>query len=144
MNENGVILQTLWVSDCYFGRKTTEDYIRYYKTLDNEVKIALNGSETCNKTLIFDVPCILTDLQETILKIGKTNIYPNPTNDFVNLNIDPCISERDYKIYNTNGQLVLSGKVKPNAPFIDLDVKSMNNGTYILVHNRKSYKFIKK
>jgi len=61
-------------------------------------------------------------------------IYPNPAQDFINLET----SGKEFKIYNINGKIVLSG--------IDngkIDISSLDSGLYLVLANDKYYKFVK-
>lgn len=63
-------------------------------------------------------------------ELSKTQIkaFPNPTDGSIELtNIE---SEQEYKIVNTNGQVVLSGIVDPNASTIVLE--SVQSGLYFI------------
>lgn len=63
-------------------------------------------------------------------ELSKTQIkaFPNPTDGSIELtNIE---SEQEYKIVNTNGQVILSGIVDPNASIIVLE--SVQSGLYFI------------
>lgn len=142
VNEDGDIIQTLWTSDCYFGRHYMEDYITYYQTLNKEVKIILNGSETCNKILVYAVPGHLTDIQKETLGIKSSSIFPNPAKNYIHLNIPKSTLVTNYRIFDFSGGTVDSGFVNPNTEELKINISSLPTGTYILEHENNRYKFI--
>ncbi|MDG1332548.1 MAG: choice-of-anchor B family protein [Crocinitomicaceae bacterium] len=74
-------------------------------------------------------------------ELSKTEIkaFPNPTNGTIELtNIE---SEQDYRILNTNGQVILDGSVGPNASEIILD--SVESGLYFIHVSNQIVKIFK-
>lgn len=57
------------------------------------------------------------------------HIYPNPAQDF--LQVSGAGLGNRYRIYNQNGQLVLSGKISQNEEKID--VSKLNSGLFLLM-----------
>jgi hypothetical protein len=68
-------------------------------------------------------------------KVGL-NIFPNPTTDFLNLNI----SNTNFVIFNTNGQLVKQGFLNDTR----IDVMDLPTGYYIIKVNNENKTFIKR
>ena len=59
------------------------------------------------------------------------NIFPNPGNDKINLEINNQISQKlNYKIFNSKGQVVGSGKIKSNKQ--EIDISGFTRGVYVL------------
>jgi len=58
---------------------------------------------------------------------SKINIYPNPAAGGV-INIQSCLSDEFYRIYNSLGQLVQEGKTEPT-----IDVSKLQEGLYYFV-----------
>lgn len=74
-------------------------------------------------------------------ELSKTEIkaFPNPTNGTVQLtNIE---SEQEYRILNTNGQVILEGTVDPNSTEIVLD--SVESGLYFIHVSNQIVKIFK-
>lgn len=57
------------------------------------------------------------------------NVYPNPVNDFVNIN-NPLIGKADLKVYNAQGQLVFESAFENSAK---VDVSNFSSGLYTIV-----------
>ena len=58
---------------------------------------------------------------------NNLSIYPNPTRNQVNIQID---RNADYKIYNINGQLLIKGNVSQGNN--TLDIKKLSQGVYFI------------
>ena len=75
---------------------------------------------------------------ENTFSKNKTEVYPNPTTDFIRLtNLQ---SKVHYKINNLNGQLILAGEYDNKG----IDVRELPAGIYILNYDQQSIKFLKK
>lgn len=78
--------------------------------------------------------------------INSVSVYPNPANDFLNINIPGDLSRTDYIIYNSLGQTVLA---KNNVSQVDLVVNTsaFAKGVYFIKINKdgssKTLGFIK-
>jgi len=85
----------------------------------------------------------LTGIENSLIKNGELNIFPNPTHNLLNINNRSELQFASVSIYNTYGQLVLFQE------FNDvINVENLNTGIYILqiqLANGKSlpYKFQK-
>jgi len=69
------------------------------------------------------------------------NIYPNPTNDFLNVT-SSITTNKKIAIYDISGKQVLN--MEQDTSSFSIDVSSLQTGSYILKINNVSYKFIKK
>ena len=70
---------------------------------------------------------------------NKFKLYPNPANDVVYIKSESFSADVvDYKVINSKGQFVSSGKIMVNQP---LDISSFKNGIYYLniYENKKVY-----
>jgi hypothetical protein len=65
-------------------------------------------------------------------------IYPNPVKDFLNLDFTGNLLPARFKLYNSQGQIVLQGKL--NASQNLLDLQQLANGTYTLVVTQEKRK----
>ena len=73
----------------------------------------------------------------------RTLLYPNPTSDIINLEIN---EKTNYKILNINGQSILQGTLENHES--TLNVRTLNEGSYMLLLKSDSGnqigKFVKK
>ena len=72
-------------------------------------------------------------------------LYPNPANDFINIQLKDMQEIADAKVYDIHGRMVLTPKISDTK----LNVQSLTTGTYLLIlqdatGNKFSQKFIKK
>lgn len=69
----------------------------------------------------------------------KIKVYPNPSSNFVK--VEGLTSETGFKIFNTSGTLVKSGKTKNSE---NIDIQNFPKGIYLLkLDSGKTLKFIK-
>ena len=78
---------------------------------------------------------VVVDIEE-LIEDAEFNLYPNPTNDFLNLSFDQPVA--DLLIYDLNGVLQYS-KFSTNSSN-KIDVANLPAGTYFLRANLKSQK----
>jgi hypothetical protein len=79
-------------------------------------------------------------------KVSKINIYPNPSNDYVNIEVDfTNASELDIKVIDLLGKIIYKNNSGTKAiQFTDrIDVSKLAIGTYIIYVNNEAHKFIK-
>lgn len=97
------------------------------------VNVALN-----NGTVI-PLP-IITSVEDFVIDENIFSIYPNPTTDFINLNLNKIDinSINEVKIFDINGVNILN---QTNNITNNIDVTSLNNGVYFIRidSNEKSY-----
>ncbi len=76
---------------------------------------------------------------------GDLNVFPNPSNYDLNLKITNFNKVSSYNIYNSLGQIVLSGRIENINTIIN--ISTLKTGMYFIEVNdgkeRKSAKFIK-
>ncbi len=70
---------------------------------------------------------LLVNNKETEIPATYINIYPNPTSDFINVNIDEKITEMS--IFNLSGELVLNQVNEMNR----INIQSLMTGSYLVV-----------
>jgi len=77
------------------------------------------------------------------LQKNEVNIYPNPTNHYLNIDIENNTEIQNIEIFNINGQMILKNTFEQN-----IDVSNLKNGLYILrlIGSKKigTFRFIKK
>lgn len=69
-------------------------------------------------------------------------IFPNPNNGFFNLNLNDNTEHITIEIFNTNGQNILSSKLKNKKTQIDLS--SYSKGLYIVKLTRRNFYLVKR
>ena len=87
---------------------------------------------------------VTTGLEETIGIELEVKVFPNPTTDFLNLNVDNYnISNLSYQLYNVQGRLVANKKIEANSNTINMG--SLPRSTYFLkiIDNQKQVKTFK-
>ncbi len=74
---------------------------------------------------------LVTGIKNSITKNGM-QIYPNPTNGIVNINVlKGSLPDATYKVYSLEGNIVLNG-TKQNASAISIDMSNLNSGVYFI------------
>ena len=71
----------------------------------------------------------LTEIKEENVAKNKILVYPNPTNKFLNFSLDK-IDNHMFEVYNTLGQIIISGKIINNENSVD--VSGLKQGLYFL------------
>jgi len=83
---------------------------------------------------------------DEINKISKINIYPNPSNDYVNIEVGfTNASKMDLKVIDLLGKVIYENNSDTKAiQFTDrINVSKLAVGTYIIYVNNEAHKFIK-
>jgi hypothetical protein len=92
---------------------------------------AQNGCQATDTVVVTSDPCLgVNEMNSTI------SIYPNPTNSTVVIQLDYAM-DFTYKIFNTEGKLLLNGKVDSN----EISLHELAKGAYIIhiCNAEKSY-----
>lgn len=93
----------------------------------------------------FDLTTVVVGIKENILSSNDILIYPNPTSHNLFIKLNSYVDKLDYKIVNTLGQIVASGKV--NSGTSSINTEKLSTGVYIieLINNTSKFsaKFIK-
>ena len=94
--------------------------------------IAIDGyySNTIDQFLVSNI----NNLKNTKNKI---NIYPNPTSNIINFDLDLSIKDYDLYIYNMKGQKVKSINQSNNGNNA-IDISKLKAGTYLIQINKYS------
>lgn len=114
-----------------------EDDIHLFWGETVQVTFFYNDGE-CEVTLDYTIPCEgfdgggsnKNDGNESTRIMSDINLSPNPTNSFVNIS-NPDARNISIKIYNTNGQRLLTQSV--NQTIGKIDINTLAHGLY-LVH----------
>jgi hypothetical protein len=91
----------------------------YYDTLNN-----VNGCDS-----IFIINLTISHLGFTENNIENIHLYPNPTNDILNV-VMPSGTDKNYVVFDSRGREVLEGKL--NGTETQIDMKALTCGAYML------------
>ncbi len=58
------------------------------------------------------------------------NVYPNPTNDYINIQLSSLNEPTQYKISDTSGKIILTGDI--NNKYFSLDLTELQSGIYYI------------
>ena len=86
------------------------------------------------------VGCATTSTNDSNSKQENYSIYPNPINSILTVEME-IVEDKEFRIYSTNGELMISGKLTTNVSTIDLSLLPL--GIYILNIDHQSIKLIK-
>ena len=75
-------------------------------------------------------------------KLFAVNIYPNPTNDFVEIQVGNNQQFKTIKVYDSSG--ILKKKIKSNNRIFQLDLSDLPSGIYLLNIQYEEERFIRK
>jgi hypothetical protein len=89
--------------------------------------------QTTGNCAIYDVLLPTESLPEA----NRLKVYPNPANDFLNLE---TIENQDFRIVNVIGQMVLRGKTQART---EIAVSDLPKGVYVVHVGSDSVKFVK-
>ncbi|NQU55172.1 MAG: PKD domain-containing protein [Bacteroidetes bacterium] len=70
------------------------------------------------------------------------NLYPNPVNDKLNIQLNSVESGDSYSIYNMNGKIMISNQI--TSPLTNIDFAQYSTGMYLIVVVNKDEVFKKK
>jgi hypothetical protein len=82
--------------------------------------------------------CVTLDISSVDESNIEITIYPNPTQDFIN--VIGFTDDSNYNLYDMNGKIFNSGSLKVNSK---IDLTELSKGNYNLEINGKIYKIIK-
>jgi len=138
------VLGDSWlITDIGFGDFYGMTNLRYY-VLDDYLKLIEGiGFENYGIADSFEYGCLFVPIFEFIQLINMNqhlavdniafdniSIYPNPVNDFLQIENNNMFKIKDVKVYSILGKLVLSPQFKRESN--QLDLSNLNNGTYFM------------
>ena len=109
-------------------------YIGYYVITGGETSFTINGTTNWTGTITVQTTTGVEDIDNMV----SVKVFPNPTTDVLKVTTD---KSSNFKIFNMNGQEVMSDKVQEGTN--DINVENLTNGVYFLMIDNKSTKFIK-
>lgn len=86
------------------------------------------------------IGCVTNSLIEHSISLENFSVYPNPVNSQLTIDIG-LLEEKEFRVYNPIGELVLSGVL--NAPISTIDLSSLAPNVYILNIENQSIRLIK-
>ena len=86
------------------------------------------------------IGCATTSIHENNSMLENYSVYPNPVNTRLTIDLG-LAEEKEFKLYNSNGELVLSGVLNSQISIIDLS--SLASNVYILNIENQSIMLIK-
>lgn len=115
-----------------------------WSTNSNAVSIAVSPTATANYTVtgtdasgctnmttVTQSVTICTSItNSTINQNELASVFPNPTNDYLNVSLNSFIANQTIELYNALGELVISEKL--NSNFTHLNIENNSNGIYTL------------
>jgi uncharacterized repeat protein (TIGR01451 family) len=108
------------------------------------MEISFNGSNFCFACEFENLVSIQNGLNSSNYSLNDIKIYPNPTQNIININADDV---EQVKMYNLLGQELFPQIEKINSSELRLDISQYSNGIYIInvfnKHGENSYKIIK-
>jgi hypothetical protein len=87
----------------------------------------------------FDLTTVVVGIKENILSSNDILIYPNPTSHNLFIKLNSNVDKLDYKIVNTLGQIVASGKI--NSGTSSINTEKLSTGVYIIELINSTSKF---
>lgn len=76
---------------------------------------------------------IVQDLTTSIASVGQSlnsSVYPNPTTNFIKVDLSDNSNGVTYEVFNALGVLVMTGKL--NDEVSTIDVRNLPSGTYLM------------
>lgn len=75
----------------------------------------------------------------TIIRSNKFSIYPNPAKNKIHINSVVELNDKNYKIFNSLGQLVSNGTIENKQ----IKIENLDKGVYYIIINGTSFKLMK-
>jgi hypothetical protein len=136
-----------------FDDANNDGYVAFKIKTKPTLVLGDSFSNTASIYFDYNFPIVTNNATTTVAVLGNQdfafenyiNLYPNPANNILNIDLKKAIAITSFNIYNTLGQLLL---VIPNAQQIrTIDVSSLKTGNYFLKVNSdkgsSNIKFIK-
>ncbi|MBC7383638.1 MAG: choice-of-anchor B family protein [Bacteroidia bacterium] len=89
------------------------------------------ASDISNGIFVFEMDSSLVGVSKTFFSDPSVLIYPNPFTGKLKIECSMFKNELlDFKLYNTNGQLLLHNSI--TEPIFEVDLSELNNGIYYI------------
>jgi hypothetical protein len=117
--------------------------------------VLITASQSGNLTFLPASPVIqnvtvipmITNIEDSLTNNDKIVIYPNPSKDFIYVEVKPLDlqNEVSFLIANSTGMIVKKFNDMPmNSGFYKLDVRELKTGIYFLILTKNYFRFSKK
>jgi PKD repeat protein len=98
---------------------------------------AINGDITCtpSNSCGDGTPVSLTaDVILNVFSLNNVNfnIYPNPANDYLNIELSSNNSKIDYALIDINGKVIVNNVIESNQNFAKINISNLDKGIYTL------------
>ena len=84
---------------------------------------------------------VLSDLEDVEATTEQINVYPNPVQDVLNLEIKDLQNAIGFQIYDMNGKLLMVNNITNGQKRIKIDVSNLPQGSYVLGVNTKDKRY---
>ena len=112
-----------------------ENTTGFFSLLQGDYEVIIADANGCS--LVHDFTILFTSATEETNKNLNFAIYPNPTNDLLNIECNDCNSSSGFKIYNIEGKELMKNLLPASK---QIDVSTLSKGFYFLKvdHKEKS------
>lgn len=87
---------------------------------------------------------IITSITEEVEATEKVNIYPNPAESFINLDLNHKLNTFEVEVRDISGKVVLNKKSITGGKINQLDVSHLENGFYFLLLDQEGERSVEK
>lgn len=122
-------------SHCLYTTQTPGLAILYHNS-------TMKFSSINNSVWTYMLTSTITTGIDEIKDNKEFSIYPNPTSSIINILSDSILIDKTYTVQTLAGQTILTGK-SSNSNCITIDFSTIDNGTYFITVDNKTYKIIK-
>lgn len=82
-----------------------------------------------------------TSIENSEQLANLSYVFPNPTNNCINIQLDKTLIGSSYLIYDITGKKIMSGLI--NSENMSVDIGNLSSGTYLLKIDKHTFKVIK-
>ena len=107
-----------------------------------KVKDPYNGDGGTVNSFSIDICYITNSLGLDSNSLSNTTVYPNPTKDYLNIDIPNAIGTSKLKLYDVQGRFVM--ETTTNSTNEVMNIENLQNGVYLLSIENETNKTVKK
>lgn len=128
-------------ADGKFSFTYPKNYLITYRLFNTETQCF--NTKYANYTLLSssDAQCLSTTINSEVYK--PFNVYPNPTNKFIQIDLGSRSTNSNLIIYDNIGQIVYSSDIHLNTNTIEIDVSNFAAGLYWVKFENELLTFVK-
>ena len=90
--------------------------------------VTILDANNCDTTIVIVVPSFVGVPENNL--ISSITVFPNPANDFIQINLDANVGALNFSIFDAAGKLVLSQRLLSSSSKIDLS--NLSSGAYFI------------